>query len=102
MDEKEKSGVYRTDKGPANDKVLDREEASAPEIQKSQEPQQGMPKVGTDEPEIKIEQLFTFQFVEKEVDLILRALGDLPTKDTFHLVTKIFIEVDKQRTVVQP
>jgi hypothetical protein len=45
----------------------------------------------------KEEQQFSFLFKESEVNLLLKALGDLPTKETFHLVSKIFATVGQQK-----
>jgi len=45
----------------------------------------------------KEEQQYSFSFRESEVNLLLKALGDLPTKETYHLVNKIFILVGQQK-----
>jgi hypothetical protein len=46
------------------------------------------------------EQVFHFDFREAEVNLLLKALGDLPTKETFNLVSRIFLLVGQQRNPV--
>jgi hypothetical protein len=47
------------------------------------------------------EQVFHFDFREVEVNLLLKALGELPTKETFNLVSRIFLLVGQQRLPVQ-
>ena len=38
--------------------------------------------------------VFYFELFEAEINLILKACGELPTKETFHFVTKIFNTVE--------
>lgn len=49
-------------------------------------------------PQVKVkeQQIFHFDFLETEVNLILRSLGELPTKQTFTLVNKILFLVRQQ------
>jgi len=42
-------------------------------------------------------EIFHFDFRESEVNLLLKALGELPTKETFNLVSRIFVLVGQQK-----
>lgn len=85
--------------GPAETTVTNTEESNSSTGTGGVDGMPFVPPLPEGEVVVTPEQEFTFVFKETEVNLILKALGDLPTKMTFHLVTKIFIEVDKQRQV---
>lgn len=40
--------------------------------------------------------VFKFEFNEQEVNLVLKALEEMPAKDSFKILTKIIAEAQKQ------
>jgi hypothetical protein len=54
-----------------------------------------------DKPEIKLEEkklmVFTLEFDEVEINLIFKALGELPAKETYPLISKIAYFVNEYK-----
>ena len=82
MDDAEKKEDLGQEQSPVNDTI---------DITEKEQPQVEAPAL-----EVK-EQEFVFKFTETEVNLILRGLGELPTKIAYNFVGKIITEIDKQK-----
>lgn len=90
MDDAEKKEDLGQEQSPVKDTIGTMEEA--PGISLEEQPQQ---EARIEAP--KAEPEFTFLFTETEVNLILRGLGELPTKIAYNFVGKIITEIDKQK-----
>ena len=93
MDDAEKKEDLGQEQSPVKDTIGTTEEAApiAPEIFLEEQPQEAKVEAP------KVEQEFIFKFTETEVNLILRGVGELPTKIAYNFVGKILTEVDKQK-----